>query len=458
MTTDAIVHGGLAWLMHMPEALADLSRPASLMPAFRRCIPELATGSMALKGVEPRRIRLREGPCTAIYDLAVNDGHGDRLIRLNGLADPWGTFDLEMPEPTAILGAPGWRCGVPELHLSIYAPPPDTGLPSLSTLMSPHESRQLLQNAMRRTNPYRGVRLLWCEPKIVRYKPGSRCTVAYELGYEPGHGGPERVIAKTYSGDKGRNAFDGMLGLWRSPLRSSEHVAIAEPLAFVEELNVLLQGSVPGTMTLKDVLKPALATGELGTLREAFGRTARGLAALHGCGVVAAEATWEQELADVRNRVSRLARWVPGVDRPAKIWLAKLDERAGLRPADSPVPSHRSFRPAQVLLDGDDVGFIDFDGFCEAEPAMDLALFVATVKNLGMRAAGPADQVEQLCDGFVDTYRESAEVSLERTAMWEALYHLTNALNCWAKVRPERVAGNLALLDRHIERTELPSI
>jgi Ser/Thr protein kinase RdoA (MazF antagonist) len=280
----------------------------------------------------------------------------------------------------------------------------------------------------------------------------------YELGYEPGHAGPERVIAKTYSSEKGRIAFDGMVALWRSPLRTSEHVTIAEPLAFVEELNVLLQGPVPGTETLKDLVKPALAAGDLDVVGQAFGRTARGLAALHGCGAAATPATWQQELADVRNRLTRLARWVPDVDRPASTWLDKLDERARLCPADTPVPSHRSFRPAQVLLDGGEVGFIDFDGFCEAEPAMDLALFVATVKNLGMRAGAPTDQVERLCDGFVDEYRGFGEVTPERVALWEALYHLTNALNCWAKVRPERVAGNLALLDRHIERTGLPSI
>ena len=455
-TTGAIKPGGLVPLMHMPEALADLSRSAALMQAFRRCIPEFATGRMALQAVEPRRVRLREGPCTAIFDLTVDDGQGGRLIRLNGIADPWGRFDLGMPVPTTELGSPDWRCGVPELRLTLQTPPPDTALASMSLLISPEKSLDLLRDALRRTDRYAGARLRSCEPTIARYKPGSRCTVVYQVVYEPGHAGPERVIAKTHHGDKGRTAFEGMRALWHSPLRSSEHVAIAEPLTFLEDLDVLLQGPVPGTMTLKDLAKPALAAGDVGALGQVFGQTGRGLAALHRCGAHATPASWQQELADVRKRVKRLARWVPGLDPGVTAWLDALEARTRLVPADPSVPSHRSFRPAQVLLDGDDIGFIDFDGFCEAEPAMDLALFMATIK--GMRTPATMEEVERSCDDFLDGYRELADVTPHRTASWEALHHLTNALNCWAKVRPERVTRNLALLDRHIERTELPSI
>ncbi|HEX7248232.1 MAG TPA: phosphotransferase [Actinomycetota bacterium] len=459
MTSDASVRaGGLASLARMPDALADLSSRPSLMRAFRRCIPELATGQLALTDVEPRRVRLRDGPCTATYDLTIGNGDCERRIRLQGLADPWGAFDLEMPEPTVPLGAPDWRCGVPELHLTLTSTPADTALTALSTLADPVTSRALLTDALQQHTAYRNVQVRWCEPTIARYKPGSRCTVVYRIGYDSGHAGPSRVIAKTYSGDKGRTAFDGMVGLWDSSLRSSVHVAVAEPLAFFDDLNVLVQGPVAGLETMKECLKRGLATGDLGIIGQALRRTARGLATLHGCGVRAASVTVRQERDEVQHRAVRLSRWAPEAGPRVSAWLSSLDGCAHAWPADEPVPSHGSFRPAQVLVDGDDVGFIDFDGFCEAEPAMDLALFIATVKNLGMRAAAPGEQVEHLCDGFVDEYRMHAPVTPERIALWEALFHVTNLLNCWAKVRPERIRGSLALLDRHIGLAGLPPI
>ena len=47
-------------------------------------------------------------------------------------------------------------------------------------------------------------------------------------------------------------------------------------------------------------------------------------------------------------------------------------------------PAHRSFRPAQVLLCGPDASIIDFDGFCHAEPALDVALFRSTARDIAL--------------------------------------------------------------------------
>ena len=84
-------------------------------------------------------------------------------------------------------------------------------------------------------------------------------------------------------------------------------------------------------------------------------------------------------MAEARERSVQLATWIPGFDGALEPTLARLDGLAASHPPDRPVPSHRSFRPTQVLLHEGQIAFIDFDGFCEAEPAMDLALFRASV-------------------------------------------------------------------------------
>ena len=64
-------------------------------------------------------------------------------------------------------------------------------------------------------------------------------TILYQLTYPPGvpadHQWPDMVVAKTYRGEKGQNAFDSMAALWKSSLGSSKVVQIAEPLAYSPE-------------------------------------------------------------------------------------------------------------------------------------------------------------------------------------------------------------------------------
>ncbi|MCA1708252.1 MAG: hypothetical protein LC808_35240, partial [Actinobacteria bacterium] len=62
---------------------------------------------------------------------------------------------------------------------------------------------------------------------------------------------------------------------------------------------------------------------------------------------------------------------------------------------------------------------------------------------------------DELCGTFLDAYREQAEISAERVALWEALDLLTNVLHNWTKVRPERLDGTMMVLERHLDRSDL---
>jgi hypothetical protein len=53
----------------------------------------------------------------------------------------------------------------------------------------------------------------------------------------------------------------------------------------------------------------------------------------------------------------------------AELLLDRLEQLARAYPPDPMIPSHSSFRPAQALLYKDQIGFIDFDSFCQSEPA-----------------------------------------------------------------------------------------
>jgi aminoglycoside phosphotransferase (APT) family kinase protein len=266
-----------------------------------------------------------------------------------------------------------------------------------------------------------------------------------------------------------------MRALWGSPLRSSGAVAIAEPLALVRDPEVLIQRAVPGRATFLDRLEAAMFRDAFSSedrehLRGLLGTIARGLVDFHACGARVPAYGWQDEMAEVRGRVARLSGWVPGLDAALCRALDRLAGLASAAPAPHPVTSHGSFRPRQVMLDGDRIAFIDTDGCCEAEPAMDLALFRASMKtnvicsddgeewtarSSSWRSAA-LEELDALGDHFLDEYERRAPVSRSRVALWETLYLLENLLNTWEKIRPGQLQSSEVLLERHLRRSRLP--
>ena len=464
---------GLWRLTDMPDWLQAIARPEHLKTAMERSIAEFASGAMVLEHVRPRRSRLKDGVFEGMYELTLKGpGGARRVVCLRGVADPRRSARVEGTSPGVPFGEDGWRRVVPELRLVLETAPADTALPALAILTDPSRARALLEGGIRAGSPaYADIRIEGCTPRVTRYNPGSRCTVVYRLAYGPeaeGKGWPEVVVAKIHWGDKGRIAYQGMRALWESELRWSTAVTIAEPLGFLPEPRVLIQRAVPGKLTLSDLLKSSLPGGRaeaMEELRELLVKTARGLAALHACSAHGTIYVWEQQMAEIRGRIVQLATWVPGFDGALEPALARLDALAASHAPQRPVPSHRSFRPAQVLLHEGHIAFIDFDGFCEAEPAVDLALFRATIKQNVMRLGSfeePPEpslellsELDGLCDLFVDEYERMAPVSRERVALWETLYLLESVLNSGTKLQPDRLEGSMALLERHVRQSPL---
>jgi hypothetical protein len=455
----------LARLAQMPDWLAVLDDPARVEAAFRRAVPRLRAAKLG-------GVRLKPEAWTARCRLVVEaDGGGQRVLHFSGTIvppgqpPPAGAADAAAPAG----GGPGW---LPALRLALTPEPQaETRLEALALLTDPERARALLQQAIRDGAPaYRDLRILACHPEVMRYSPGSRATVRYRLDLPAegrAAGWPDVVVAKTYHrADKGRTAWDGMRALWRSPLGRGGTVAIAEPLAWLPAQRILVQGPVRQQQTLKDLLLAALAGGDArawAELRTALARTAAGLVELHRSGAAsAARVGFDDELGEVRGVLARVTARLPELAGAADGLLDEVERLAGRVRPDAAGPAHRSFRPAQVLLHDGGLGFIDFDGFCQAEPALDVALFRATVRDLGMgtlpRDATPAasrahaDQLDALCDAFLDHYRSRAPISAERVAVWEALDLLTNVLHAWTKAKPVRLAHGVGLLRDHADR------
>ncbi len=461
---------GLRRLMDPPEWLGAAGNAGRVYAALQSHVPEFAAGTRTLRDIEVKRLRLKKGQegWTGQYEATVDglDGGPPQVVMLQARIIPPGFAEPAAATSDAPFGATEWHCYLPELRLELQTQPHDPALPALPILSDPEQARALLERSIGAGAAYRGFQIASCAIKAMRYKPGSRATVVYQLTYAPEHADrrwPEIVVAKTYSGSKGRNAYDGMHALWESALSTGDIVTIAEPLAYIPELKVLVQGPIYEEQTLEDLLKSALRSGApeaMDALGDAMRKTARGLTALHQSGVSYGETiSWEEELAEVREVIGRLAVPLPHLADAAEPLLLHLETLAAAAPADQPLPAHRAFRPAQVLLHKGKVGFIDFDGFGRAEPALDLSRFLRKTRALGMdalRARGDGDEqtnlakVEAICAAFLAEYETQVPISHQRIALWETLDLLTLVLYCWTKIEPERLPANMLLLERHL--------
>ena len=462
------------WLLEVTDARRVRRALEEIEPALGR------SGSSIKKCKVKLRVLGADGRWMGSVPIEVEEPGGAGAVREVLLAARFSPPDRRADGDRAVargrFGEPGWRCRIPELGLELATRADEDDPPGRSLLMDPDRVRGLLQESIRGARTaWRGVVVSSCQPEETRRKLASRSTVRYRLGYEPGSPGagpdqpPAVVVAKAYRPGTGSGTFSAMSALWTSALRRSATVRIAEPIAYHPEIDVLVQGPVPEEATLKELIGDILtapdptALGRLGALLE---RTATGLAELHRCGVnTGPRRGWEEELGEVEGRLRALGAVIPQVEGLGRELVDRAGAILGPPPPGGEVPSHGGFRAAQVLVAGHDIGFIDFDSFCMADPAMDLAEFVRFLVQEGFgepdcldgaEARARLSLLDDLSDAVLDSYRATAQVDPQRVVAWQALGWLNRLLAGWAKAKTDRLAIDAHLMDHFLARWGLP--
>jgi len=438
-----------------------------------RALPEVsAVGHLSsCRAVD---LRLSRTGWSVWYDVTVAGADaGTRMITLTGSLDPARILNPGIPQRPAAgqlvpFGDKAWSAILPGLGLVVRTAAGDEGLVALELLADPARARPLFERALDQ-QAYPGIRISVCEPQVVRYARGSRITVVVRLHYGPDAdpSWPRVVVAKAYHDDEGAHAFAAMRALWQSDLSLGRVVRIAQPLAYLPEHRVLVQTRLPGEGTLADLLRAAVPHGAgpaMDQLLIALGRTADGLVALHSCGADhGEEQTPTVLLRQIGQDLGRLERTVPSVAGVADQLIDHFERRASEAPSDTPRPAHGAFRPDQVLVNTSGVAFIDFDGFCLAEPANDIGRFRAKLREVGLAAPGGCHPplsaarqavVDELADVFLDRYEEHFEeqrdenctVSRERVALWEDLALTRVLTRSWPRGKLGHIPALLSLL------------
>lgn len=490
-TTTGAVSVALESFAELPDWLAALMRPGRLEESLRRHVPEIAAGRLDIVWCRADQLRAKDDQwharCRVTVSGPAHPGHPEhpehpahpehhenpeppvsREVVLVGLLHPPGRPDPD-PLPVSALpfGSDGYEVWLPGLRLHLATEEADPGLPALGDLTDPDASARLIEG-MLRDGAYPSATVLSATPNVARYKPGSRCTIVYDVVYEPGADDlPNPVIAKTHQGDKGAFAHQAMSALWATSLSEGRSVLIAEPLGYLVEDRVLLQGPVPEDRTLKELCVEAFETGDpeqLEVLRGQLTETAQALAALHTSGAVYPRTvTVDDWLTETREVVDRLGHTVTGLPDWAAPLISTLDDLDVSTQADPLVSCHHDFRPAQVLLSGQGMAFIDFDGAAMAEGGLDIGRFRGKLRDIGVTALSARpdgyreDRVQErlelldvLCDDFLADYRRHAQVSPARVELWEMIDLFMALLHTWTKVRLLRIHPRLAIVQHRL--------
>jgi len=477
---DALIWEGLQTFRHLPDWMMAARDPDRICAAFSEAIPEFRSGQLTLHECDSSNIRYKGENWQGFYELTVSKpGESSTSeIHLQGILTAPGLISSRPLLIENSLGSPEWHAVIPALNLELWTKQPEAVLSALEMLTNPEQSRQYLMSRIRAGSPaYQDLQIQSCRPQIARYKPGSRCTIVYHLDYPPraevNQSWPDLVVAKTYRKEKGQNAYESMRALWNSPLSSSNALKIAEPLAYDQEMKVMLQGPIRQEKTLKELTVMAVKDGTIEAMDEltdAMCKTARGLAELHRSGVELGKVYgWENDEAQVRESIEGLSVSVPQLALAAYPFVDRLSNLEARSQPDPVVPSHGTFRPAQVLMYQGEIGFIDFDSCCKAEPAKDLGLFLCAFLRAGMATVNfddieinpelPDDaarlaRFERLItvsERFLDEYeRNYGPVNRQRVALFEALELFILILHAWTKVKVRELNDIMFVLEHFL--------
>jgi hypothetical protein len=198
------------------------------------------------------------------------------------------------------------------------------------------------------------------------------------LGIRVGDAAAGRVAernayAKVYGdAEKGRQGAHAQRDL-HDRAAAGAAFAVAEPIAYVERLQTLVQGEVGGVslhalLRQRDDPTPALRAA------------ARAVAGFHRLDLAAPPRRAGKEIPrPLRKAQERLRSERPDLAREVAGLLEAVAVGLGGVP---PGPTHGDLKPNHILLDGDRVALIDFDDLAEGDPLRDVANLVAQLAQI----------------------------------------------------------------------------
>ncbi|HEX9654713.1 MAG TPA: phosphotransferase [bacterium] len=258
--------------------------------------------------------------------------------------------------------------------------------------------------------------------EILKHKPGKHCVLLYLLESRDTPSA-RRVVGKMYRMDRGKKIFQNMLSLWSANHnrdRCGAVLGMAEPLAYVPELGMVIQRAVFGRLFAR--------LSAWNELADAVRCVARNLAVLHSLPGSTLERRTTMEA-----HIKKFCRPGPRSLAAECLEMAPLVEElvGGLQANKSLLsaplcPVHGDLGLSQIYINDNQAAFVDFDGCCLSHPALDLSNFLIALK---VHYGPPSDDLRRL---FLAAYLENhSPAMLVGLPAYHALIYLRRAMICF---------------------------
>lgn len=268
----------------------------------------------------------------------------------------------------------------------------DARMPSLLAALDPARvQRQLnehLTGLARDSGP-----LLLRAVQVLRHKPGRRCVVRYDIEFARRDASPQRfaLIGKVRASRSGKSGYRLLRSLWEAGFDTGapDGIRVPEPVGTIPEFRMWLQREASGRVATDLMFDPG---GE-----RLVRRIAEAAHKLHGSGVTTKRRhTMADELRVLHERLPSVAREEPRWTHRIQRLLAACDQLGETVPEPEACGIHRDFYADQVIVDGERLSLIDFDLYCEGDPALDIGNFLGHMTEQSLRETGDPETLGHL--------------------------------------------------------------
>jgi hypothetical protein len=239
-----------------------------------------------------------------------------------------------------------------------------------------------------------GARIEACHVAPVRYKPGLRCVLRYELLLNTG---AQLFFAKLLV-EGGRELSATVSALHEASKRTPGMPGVLPVAASWDDLHVLVQPAVLGGTELNELAFDTTvdAPVRLGWMRNAGAC----LATLHACREVPGPPrTFQDDVQELRDYLAPLEQADPRLAKRFAEAIHMIEKLTTGKDEGPEVASHGAFRTDQFMIEEGRLIMIDLDSFCLANPARDVGNFLAYLDWKELR--------RPLQSGFIDSTRRA---------------------------------------------------
>jgi hypothetical protein len=275
----------------------------------------------------------------------------------------------------------------------------DSEMPSLASALDPQEAQRQFEDRLQGKLVGESGSLRLREIRVRRYKPGRRCVIEYDLDIER----PEvlTLLGKVRVRRFGKSGYRLLSAFWDAGFDADapDGICVPEPVGTVSKFRMWLQRKVPGCAATELLAAPG---GEDLALR-----IAEAAHKVHRAGVPTERRhTMADELRILHERLPAVGlqepRWAGRIER----LLEACDRLGASTPEPEPCGIHRDFYADQVIVDGPRLHLIDFDLYCEGDPALDIGNFLGHLTEQSLRTIGDPETLAGVTEVLEERFIE----------------------------------------------------